>query len=162
MAMATKPDPIYVDAKSATSYQDGLDYQDFVCARLAKLHIIVQNIASKKFQFDVGENLQGFEIKLDERCADTGRLSIEVAEKSRADRPDWTPSGIMRDDNSWLYIQGNYDIIFIFAKNWLRRWHDKKRPLIEDKHGTIRTFYLDFKVARTMAARVIEGEELVR
>ena len=160
MSLATNSDPIYRDAKSQTSYQDGMEYQDFVCERLARHHIILQNIASRKFQFEVGENLQGFEIKLDRRCLDTSRLSIEVAEKSAADNPDWVPSGIMREDNSWLYIQGNYQIIFIFAKKLLRDYLRKKNPKIDASLGTVRKFYLALPLARHLAARVIEGNEL--
>ncbi len=160
MSLATNSDPIYRDAKSPTSYQDGMEFQDFVCERLARHHVILQNIASRKFQFEVGENLQGFEIKLDRRCLDTGRLSVEVAEKTAADNPVWVPSGIMRDDNSWLYIQGNYQIIFIFAKKLLRDYLRKKNPKIDESRGTVRKFYMELPVARHLAARVIEGNEL--
>lgn len=152
-----RPDPSYPDAKHANEFQRGMEFQDFVCAAFAREHIILQNLVSKKWQYDVGENLQGFEIKLDDPCSNSKRLSIEVAEKSRAD-PElyWTPSGIMRNDNSWLYIQGNRNILFVFDKKWLRRWYHTKRPAVEEKHGTICTFYLPFDVALTCAAKVFE------
>ena len=154
---ATKRDPAYPDAKSNTSFQDGLEFQDFVCTKLAEHGIILQNLSSRKYQFNVGENLQGFEIKMDNRCSDTERLSIEVAEKTRDDLSlAWTPSGICREDNSWLYIQGNRDILFIFAKNWLQRYLAKKNPKIVEKYGTIQTFYLPFAIARIAAVRVME------
>lgn len=147
--------PIYPDARPQ-AFQVGLEYQDFVCMLLAREHIILQNIGSKMYQFKVGENLQGFEIKYDERCTDTTRLSIEVAEKSRND-PDapWISSGIMRDDNTWLYIQGNYDTVFVFAKKWLVRYFKERKPEVEEKFGTIRTFYLPFSVAEVGAARIL-------
>lgn len=150
-------DPRYPDAKSPTSFQDGLEFQDFVCAELAKRGIVLQNLGSKKYQLDVGENLQGFEIKLDNLCTRTGRLSIEIAEKSRDDPMlDWTDSGIMRKDNSWLYIQGNRSILFIFSKKFLRRWMNIKKPKIEECRGTIRKFYISLKDAKKFAERVIE------
>lgn len=128
---------------------------------LARDNIILQNLGSKLYQLKVGENLQGFEIKYDERCTDTGRLSIEVAEKSRNDSNlRWTPSGIFRDDNTWLYIQGNYNVIYVFAKNWLIRWHNLKKPKIDSKKGTIRTFYLPFRIADIMAAKVLRLQEV--
>ena len=160
MDLATNSDPVYPDAKSPTSFQDGMEYQDFVCVRLARYHVILQNIASKKFQYEVGENLQGFEIKLDRRCLETGRLSIEVAEKTAVSNSIWVPSGIKRNDNSWLYIQGNYDIIFIFGKKLLCAYQRKKEPEIYESLGTVRKFYLPLKVARHLAALVIEKDGL--
>ncbi len=153
------PEPSYPSARPR-AFAAGLEFQDFVCIHLAKDNIILQNLGSKLYQLRVGENLQGFEIKYDERCTDTQRLSIEVAEKSRDDSSlGWTPSGIFRDDNSWLYIQGNYKIIFVFAKNWLLRYCHEKTPELLEFNGTIRRFFLPFGVARIAACKVITMEE---
>ena len=151
-----RPDPVYATAPRETTFKDGIEFQDFVCEQLAMQHIILQNFSSKRYQFDVGENLQGFEIKADMRCTDTGQLSIEIAEKSDSRMPTWTPSGIYRDDNSWLYIQGNYEVLFIFAKNWLLRYHKEKRPHEHESYGTVRKFYLDLDRARRYAIKVID------
>jgi hypothetical protein len=138
------------------AFEMGLEFQDYVCLLLAKHYIVLQNFGSKLYQIQHGENLQGFEIKYDERCTDTKRLSIEIAEKSRADdtRP-WVASGIMRTDNTWLYIQGNYQIIFVFAKNWLVKHYNAAAPEVSEKFGTVRTFYLPFDIAEAGAARVL-------
>jgi hypothetical protein len=152
--MATK----YPDCKDPDSFQSGLEFQDFVCTELAKHGIILQNLASKKAQFEIGENLQGFEIKLDRRCTETHRLSIEIAEKTRADRTDWTPSGIYRSDNTWLYIQGNYEALFIFSLKVLRQLHATGRfPASEYPvgHPTIRRFFLPFDIAERNCCKVI-------
>jgi hypothetical protein len=138
---------IYPHAPVKNSLERGLEFQDFVAIALAQRGIILQNIASKKYQLEVGENLQGFEIKLDQRCTDTKRLSIEVAEKSNRDVFVWTPSGILREDNSIVYIQGNYDCFWVFGKKWLRRWMDEKSPPVDEFNGTIRRFFLDIEVA---------------
>lgn len=121
---------------------------------------MLQNLSSKKWQIQVGENLQGFEIKYDDWVSRSGRISIEVAEKTRNDpgRP-WVPSGIMRTDNSWLYIQGNYDVLFIFAKRFLLNYYESKKHLagfIIEKRGTIQTFYIANDIARKHAAKVLE------
>lgn len=150
-----RPDPFYPDAKRPTVFREGIEYQDFVCTELAKRHIILQNFSSKKYQFDVGENLQGFEIKLDNLCTQTHRLSIETAERSRKEIPNFTPSGIYRDDNSWLYIHGNYECIFVFAKNFLRALHRSGR-YPEHEIDTIRKFYLPWDDARKYAATFID------
>lgn len=138
---------LYPHATVSDSLEKGLAFQDFVCVQLAKRHIVLQNIGSKKYQLEVGENLQGFEIKLDRRCTDTGRLSIEVAEKTSRDALFWTPSGICRDDNSIVYIQGNYKCFWVFMKNWLTRYLEHKSPAIEEFNGTIQRFFLSLPEA---------------
>lgn len=153
------PDPRYPDAPRPDTFEAGLEFQDFVCRELAREHIVLQNTCSKRWQIEMGENLQGFEIKFDARCSDTGQLSIEVAEKSRdLTSSPWVPSGIMRHDNTWLYIQGNYRVLYIFAKNWLQRWYAEKEPETKEKFGTIRTFYLKTEMAEIAAARVLRPE----
>lgn len=147
--------PQYPNARP-DSFEVGLEYQDWVCRLLAREHIILQNLVSRSYQYDVGENLQGFEIKYDERCTDTGRLSIEVAEKVRNDPAlSWVPSGIMRNDNSWLYIQGNYDRVYIFAKSTLTRWYAQAEPEVSEYAGILRRFFLPFSLADVLAAKVV-------
>lgn len=146
----------YPDCPDANSFQSGLEFQDFVCLRLAQEHVILQNTGSKLYQLRIGENLQGFEIKLDRRCTETGRLSIEIAEKSREDMPMWTPSGIYRDDNTWLYIQGNYDVFFVFALNYLRARHKSGRYQ-EGATDTVRKFYLPMSEAERWAVKTVRS-----
>lgn len=150
-----RPEPSYPSAKSKTSFQDGMEFQDFVCSVLAQSGIILQNLASKRWQYEVGENLQGFEIKLDNRCTETGRLSIEVAEKTRAENIAWVPSGIMRNDNSWLYIQGNENVLFIFQKSLLVKWFQQRSPEVAESRGTVRKFYLSIPKAEDIAAKTL-------
>jgi len=148
-------EPTYPDAKSPTAYQDGLEFQDFVCDVLSQHGVIIQNFGSKKFQWNKGENRQSWEIKLDKRCTETGRMSIEVAEKSSRDVSCWTKSGIFSKVNSWLYIQGNYEFLAIFSTRWLRRYHDEIKPEIHEKRGTIKTFYLPLETVKNYAEKVI-------
>jgi hypothetical protein len=148
-------EPIYVDAQPGT-FQRGLEFQDFICINLAREGIILQNLASTKYQFTIGENPQGFEIKLDRRHIETGRLSIEIAEKTSAANPTWIPSGIYRDDNSWLYIQGNYERFYIFDKGILRRYHSAKKPK-EHTEPTIKAYYLPHPDADKIAAKIISA-----
>jgi hypothetical protein len=152
-----RPEPSYRDSIRPSVFQDGLEFQDFVCTELAKAGLILQNLASRKYQYEVGENLQGFEIKLDQRCTETKRLSIEVAEKTRNDPSlPWTDSGIMRGDNSWLYIQGNREKIFVFNKKFLVAYYMQRigPDGVDEKYGTIKTFYLPLDVAMAKAAKV--------
>jgi hypothetical protein len=152
----------YNEANSghSNSLEVGNQFEDFVCIELAKRGIILQNIHSKKFQYNTGENLQGFEIKLDNRCtgcnntAPTNQLSIEIAEKTKKENKDFVPSGIYRSDNSWLYIQGNYDVFWIFSKKMLKGLH-KSNKYNEHKLDTIVKFYLPIEDADKYCANKI-------
>lgn len=150
------PGPSYPDCKDPRSYESGLEFQDFVADLLRdELGLVITNYQSQRFQFGMGENKQGIEIKLDRDILRTSNVSIEVAEKARADNPYYVPSGIYRNDNSWLYIQGNWDIVFIFAKNVLRLVH-KTRRYPTDTLPTLQRFLLPLGEAKRYAAKVLE------
>ncbi len=113
--MATRYPDAPMDENGDTIVK-GDEYEDFVCDVIAeRCGIILRTYKSAKRQFSVGENKAGFEIKLDKQHEKYGHLSIEVAERTRASGP-WYRSGIFRNDNSWLYIQGNKNIFWIFFK----------------------------------------------
>lgn len=154
--MNCKEYPYYPDAKRPTGFEEALKYQDFVVDLLLKeIGLAVTNYSSRYYQLKYGENKQGIEIKLDLRMTDTGNVSIEVAEKSRADMPNWTDSGIMRKDNSWLYIQGNYDTVFIFDKKLLLRlYHGRYKSRVWEPRPTIKTFLLPVSEAHKYALKV--------
>ena len=158
--------------KSNSGHSDSLEvgqaFQDFVCIELAKTGLILQNLSSKKYQFDTGENLQGWEIKYDARCTGdctlkkctaTNQLSFEIAEKTKAENAKFIDSGILRDDNSWLYIQGNYHQLWIFDKKMLRRYYEHgvnmKTIKINNCLPTIRTFYMSVENADEWCAKKI-------
>lgn len=129
------------------SFEVGNEFQDFVCIELAKHGIILQNINSRKFQYETGENLQGFEIKYDARCTGdrgteaTNRISIEIAEKTKAENAEYIPSGIYRTDNSWMYIQGNYMMFWVFPKKILKLLYESGRYKVCEM-PTIKKFYI--------------------
>lgn len=151
-------DPVYPDSKDPNPYQSGLEFQDFVVDLLREqLGIVITNYQSQRFQFGVGENKQGIEIKLDRDILRTKSpsVSIEIAEKAKASNPYYVPSGIYRNDNSWLYIQGNWDIVFIFSKNILRLLRQSKHYKI-DTLPTLKRFLLPVDDARKYAAKVLE------
>ena len=99
--------------------EQGLTYQDFVVEKLYEIGLPLISYSSKKYQALIGENKIGIEIKNDDKFAETGNFYIETAEKSDANNLNWIPSGICRNDNSWLYILGNYNEIYIFSKKQL-------------------------------------------
>lgn len=102
----------------AQKLEDGLKYQDFVLRALHRRGIILQPLCSVESQ-KRAENLLGMEIKCDMRLEETGNVYIETHEKSKPDRPFFVLSGILKEDNSWLYAIGNYVIFYIFSKKQL-------------------------------------------
>jgi hypothetical protein len=158
MLTAIKPMPEYPDADRPTVFEEALQFQDFVCDLLLKeLGFVISNYSSKYYQFNYGENRQGVEIKLDRRILETGNVSIEVAEKSRADIANWTPSGIMRKDNTWLYVQGNYNIILIFGKAFLKQlYFARYKDKVTAPKKTIQTFLMPLSEAKKYSLKVFE------
>lgn len=145
----------YKDSKNTNSVDEGNMFQDFVTDILVeRCGLVISNYASKKYQFEKGENKQGFEIKLDNRCTETKRLSIEIAEKTAIEN-SFVPSGIYRNDNSIFYVHGNFNIIFVFQKNLLKLLHQSGRYK-EDETATIKKFYLPIKDAMKYAAVYFE------
>lgn len=107
-------------------FQEGLEYQDFVISRLCQGGIVLSAYCSQSFQTSNGETVQGVEIKYDKLFERTGNLYFEVSEKSRPDMPNYTPSGIFREDNTWLYLIGNRKEAYAFAINMLRQLYAQK------------------------------------
>ena len=148
----------YPDCPDPNSFENGLEFQDYVIDALRGLGIIVQTYASKSYQYRKGESAQGVEIKLDSRCTETGRLSIEIAEKTTDLNKPWIPSGIYRSDNTWLYVQGNRHIVFVFPKNVLLMLH-KSGKYEEAETLTVKKFYLPMKLAERYAAKVLRHKD---
>jgi len=125
----------------------GQEFQDFIVEQASKeLGITISIFQSKKYQYAKGESLQGVEIKYDARstgdrtyydCIATNNVAIEIAEKTNSNNANYCPSGIYRNDNSWLYIVGNYDCAWIFAKTTLILLH--KSPSAQYKINTMPT-----------------------
>lgn len=108
--------------------QKGLEYQDFITDVLInELGIALSSYGSAKYQYTKGENKQGFEIKFDDKYKTTNNLYIEVAEKSNKLNENFVSSGIFRNDNTWLWITGNYQEVFIFSKKHLKLMFNSKK-----------------------------------
>ena len=144
----------YPNSKNKNSEEEGNQFQDFVVDLLFDMGIVIQNYTSRKYQYEKGENKQGIEIKLDNWCSKSKRLSIEIAERTCIEN-SFVESGIYRKDNSFLYIQGNFDIVFIFQKSLLQLLHKSGR-YEEKEEETIKAFYLPFTDAEKYAAKVVK------
>jgi len=153
--METKPN--YPDADRLTVFSEGEEYQEYIAEIFTReLGIPIDYYTTKYDQINIGESRQGIEVKLDNRCTETGNVSIEVAEKSCVAMPYWAPSGIMREDNTWLYVQGNYEIVYLFSKLHLRRIYKVRyQDKVWTPKPTIQTFLMPTEVAETIALKVI-------
>lgn len=109
--------------------KEGLEFQDYVAVKLAKKGFAVTSFSSKKYQIEKGENLQGFEIKNDQKFRDTGNIYIETYEKSDPKNTNFVPSGIFRSDNTIFYVIGDYDGVFVCQKKILRHMSKKHRQV---------------------------------
>lgn len=138
---------MYPDSHNGNSFADGIEFQDFVVEQFNAWGFYIQLYTSKRYQFNKGESVQRAEIKLDNRCTDFQRLSIEVQERTSKSGA-WVQSGIYRNDNSVFYIQGNRSVLYLLDKRFLQRWFEHKlKRQYDEKHGTIRTFYMPFETA---------------
>ena len=101
----------------------GQEYQDFITKDLMNYGICYVQFNSRKFQQNIGENSAGIEIKHDMRFQDTGNLYIEISEKSDPNNQNFIKSGIYRNDNSFLYVIGDYKEYWILSKKTLISLH---------------------------------------
>lgn len=145
---------MYPHSKNGNSFADGMEFQDFVVEQFNKWGLYIQIHSSKKYQYERGESVQRVEIKLDRRCTETGRLSIEVGERTSLNNP-WVRSGIYRNDNTCMYIQGNKERLYLFDRKVLARYHKiklgQKYEESPRENPTVRKFYLPFDVADQIA-----------
>jgi len=132
-------------------FEAGIQYQDWVVEKLYDAGLPIISYSSKKYQYMIGENKAGMEIKLDRNWAKTGNLYIEIAEKSNCNNANFIDSGIYRNDNTWLYLIGDYTKIFIIAKSFLKILH-KKKKYREVLISTSKGFLLPVKDAEELYA----------
>lgn len=136
--------------------ESGTRFQDFVVDLLCRRRgLAIVLFSSREYQLRVGESLTGVEIKHDEKYHASGNLWIEVAEKAMPREGDFVPSGILRDDNTWLYVIGDYQTVYVFAKRSLVLLYESKRyPAIENNRKTSVGFLFPRSDAQRWAAFV--------
>lgn len=139
----------------AEQLEEARKYQDFVKHELYKRGIPIVFNDSTQYQYGEGENILGIEIKNDKKFRDTGNLYIEVEEKADAINSEYVKSGIFRDDNSWLYLIGDYLTIYIFAVNFLVAMY-KTGKYRDTVTPTSKGFLIPLGDANKYAAKVID------
>jgi hypothetical protein len=101
--------------------------------------IVLSIFSSKKYQHEIGESMQGIEIKYDIKSTETGNIYIEIGEKAEPREGEYYPSGIYANDNSWLYFIGNYEILYVFSKKQLQTIFAKKFYYRRIEHNETKT-----------------------
>ncbi len=141
-------------------YEQSLLFQDMMVDAFAAQGIPLSIYSSKEFQFKKGESRQGVEIKHDTLWPTTGNVYIEVAEKSQPEMPRYTPSGILRKDNTKLYAIGNEKRVWVFAKrHLLAEWLEAKQSTRRRQTPTSIGFVIPIEQADVMAAWIIEPRQ---
>lgn len=124
------------DPRHFNDRQRGEEYQDFIVRTLAMEHgIFLSLFTSKAYQFQYGEGLSGVEIKFDEKSVGTGNWYIETEHKTSPQQGYWRPGGVMRDDNAFLYLIGNYDEAMLMSKRQLRSVIERKDDRYKRENG---------------------------
>lgn len=104
---------------SGEELEEILIYQDFITIQLLKqLGWSLNQLASKRYNIDVGESIAGIEVKNDKRMTDTGNLYIETHERHHGE--EFVPSGIDREDNTLFWCIGDFDVAYIILKKQLK------------------------------------------
>lgn len=126
-------------------YKENLEigerYQDLVMEQLYKIGIPLLCYHSRGKQYKNGESMNGIEVKNDRRMRETGNIYIEVAEKTQASNDKYIPSGILREDNTWLWAIGDEQTIYLMSKKQLQ-WAYEHRKYREVETPTSRGFLL--------------------
>ena len=118
--------------------EEGKEFQDFVAIQFAKIGLLITPFSSKKYQYEKGESLQGYEFKNDQIFRTTGNLYIEVSEKSNPKNKNYIDSGILRNDNTMFYVIGDYRGVYLMQKKILVLIYkkNKKYKAIENSTKT--------------------------
>jgi len=109
--------------------EEAWKYQDFITEQLFKIGISVNAYQSVDYQLRHGESASGIEIKNDKQMAKTQNIYIEFNQTTLRGSTH-RDSGIKQNDDSWLYVIGDYQKFFVFGKNQLRSLLEKvqKKP----------------------------------
>lgn len=139
-----------------SNLEAGREYQDFVLDQFLKIGMPIVGYSSYKYQKEKGETAAGIEIKYDKKFKETRNLYIEYGEKDPGSK-EYFQSGILREDNTWLYAIGDYKTIFIFPKNYLEMFKSASNlKLRHVKTDTSEGYLLPELVALRYAIKVIK------
>jgi len=143
-------------------FKKGTEFEDFVAKiLLQELGIPLMNYSSEKNQYNAGENKQGIEIKYQQQMTNFKSIFIEVSEKRNKNNKNFIPSGIFREDKTWLWVTGDYNTLYFFSKKCLiSLYKTGKYPIKENKEKTGKGFTLLKKDIEKYSIKKIIVEDL--
>lgn len=131
------------------------EFQDYVCGLFYERGLPIVMHTSFSYQTQVGENKAGIEIKLDQRMKETGNVYIETAEKANPENGSYVPSGIYREDNTWLYAIGDYSTVYVLPKKYLQMLEKRYE---QKQIATSKGFVMPVEDAEKYAVLVLGSE----
>ena len=136
-------------------YKQGVEYENFIeDLFLERLHIKLFFYKSKHFQNKVGETHQGIEVKFDDRIKETGNIYFEYEEACKTS--GCIPSGVFKQDNSWLYVIGDYSTIYVFSKNRLINFLTNSKDVRKVEAQSSKGYLVKKELAETIAEKIIK------
>jgi len=118
------------------------EFQAFVTDQLSKIGITIHVN-------------QGVEIKYDRNFQKTGNLYIETAEMLKSENTKFVHSGIFKNDNSWLYIIGDYKSLYLFATKYLRSIYPKRKSFVFVSEETTQGYLLPIAEAEQFCIKEV-------
>ncbi len=139
----------YKDSRNSKSIEEGAEFVDLVLTYIGHYYSWFP-IPTRSLEMQLGysDTIGGIiEFKLDNRCTETKRLSIEVEERKNNDSP-WMPSGIYAPSEPIFYAQGNLKCFWIFKTKALQE-NDNKNYEINPR--TVKKFYISLDIAAKLS-----------
>lgn len=136
----------YPDSRNKNSITQGEEFVYTVINTLARYNIYLESKDDLYNQYKHGDAVDNcdnwYEIKLDRNCVITGRLSIEIAERTALHR-GWVDSGIFAQSDATYYVQGTFSKFWVFRRQDLQEWYNTQNVSIcADNPPTIKKYWL--------------------
>lgn len=107
------------------SLQKGFEFENYICQFFkSKYSFNIETYKTKEGQYNLGESIQGIEIKNDTLIPKTGNIYIELQEKKDSSQKNWINSGILKNDNTLFYLIGTEEKFYIFLKTDLLKFYE--------------------------------------
>ena len=130
------------------------NYVDWVSRQLAIRQGIIITPYMGFHNQQQGETLQGIEIKYDKKMKIYNNIYIETHEKTNKNNKNWIESGILKTDNSIMWIIGDYSRFFLISKKQLLNIYKNIKTDIEKK-GVKSKYLINIKETATSRGYII-------
>lgn len=152
---------IWSDREKNDYYQEklqmGFEFENYICQFFKENYSFnIETYKTKEGQYNLGESLQGIEIKNDALISKTGNIYIEFKEKKDKFQNKWVDSGILRNDNTLFYLIGAKEKFYIFLKSDLLTLFKTKDYFCEVTKDTSKGILLKVKNVESLCYSPME------